>query len=175
MWDAPDGGLHQYLVTFLSSPDSTFQHIAVWTIAQLLDSGDEVLMAHFRSSTALLPPIQALSTAAPASGGSTPSSSVGTHHNAGSVADSTLDGGTSAEIAHLSLRIVQVLSDPNGRALLPGELLGGQHSAAPSTTGAHDRNQDESGDESGGEGSGEEQLRQSVREALGGAQNGSRQ
>lgn len=39
VWDKPDGGMHKYLFRFLSSPDATFQHIAVWTIVQLLESG----------------------------------------------------------------------------------------------------------------------------------------
>lgn len=39
VWDKPDGGLHQYLFRFLTHPDETFQHIAVWTIVQLLESG----------------------------------------------------------------------------------------------------------------------------------------
>jgi vacuolar protein 8 len=40
-WDKPDGGMHKYLYRFLASPDATFQHIAVWTIVQLLESGGE--------------------------------------------------------------------------------------------------------------------------------------
>ncbi|KZT58395.1 ARM repeat-containing protein [Calocera cornea HHB12733] len=39
VWDKPEGGLHAYLYRFLSSTDATFQHIAVWTIVQLLESG----------------------------------------------------------------------------------------------------------------------------------------
>ena len=39
VWDRPDGGMHKYLYRFLTSPDATFQHIAVWTIVQLLESG----------------------------------------------------------------------------------------------------------------------------------------
>lgn len=39
VWEKPDGGLHKYLYRFLTSPDATFQHIAVWTIVQLLESG----------------------------------------------------------------------------------------------------------------------------------------
>ena len=30
VWNQPEGGLHAYLVRFLSSSDITFQHIAVW-------------------------------------------------------------------------------------------------------------------------------------------------
>ena len=39
VWEKPDGGMHKYLYRFLTSPDATFQHIAVWTIVQLLESG----------------------------------------------------------------------------------------------------------------------------------------
>ena len=39
VWDKPDGGMHRYLYRFLTSTDATFQHIAVWTIVQLLESG----------------------------------------------------------------------------------------------------------------------------------------
>jgi vacuolar protein 8 len=39
VWEKPEGGMHQYLHRFLSSTDATFQHIAVWTIMQLLESG----------------------------------------------------------------------------------------------------------------------------------------
>lgn len=39
VWDKPDGGMHRYLYRFLTNSDTTFQHIAVWTIVQLLESG----------------------------------------------------------------------------------------------------------------------------------------
>jgi vacuolar protein 8 len=42
-WEKPDGGLHGYLHRFLASGDPTFQHIAIWTLLQLLESGDERL------------------------------------------------------------------------------------------------------------------------------------
>ena len=41
VWDKPSGGMHRYLYRFLTSSDATFQHIAVWTIVQLLESGGE--------------------------------------------------------------------------------------------------------------------------------------
>jgi len=44
VWEKPEGGMHQYLHRFLSSPDATFQHIAVWTIMQLLESGGVFLI-----------------------------------------------------------------------------------------------------------------------------------
>lgn len=42
MWNEPEGGLHGYLVRFLESEDTTFQHIAIWTLVQLLESGGEL-------------------------------------------------------------------------------------------------------------------------------------
>ena len=39
VWENPDGGMQRYLFKFLTSSDTTFQHIAVWTIVQLLESG----------------------------------------------------------------------------------------------------------------------------------------
>ncbi|KAB8343186.1 hypothetical protein FH972_022776 [Carpinus fangiana] len=43
-WTAPHGGIHGYLKRFVLSGDSTFQHIAVWTLLQLLESGDKALL-----------------------------------------------------------------------------------------------------------------------------------
>ncbi|EEP80119.1 vacuolar protein 8 [Uncinocarpus reesii 1704] len=43
-WTEPSGGIHGYLDNFLDSGDPTFQHIAVWTLLQLLESGDNRLI-----------------------------------------------------------------------------------------------------------------------------------
>ncbi|POS86744.1 ARM repeat-containing protein [Erysiphe pulchra] len=43
-WDDPCGGIHGYLNRFLASGDATFQHIAIWTILQLLESEDKELI-----------------------------------------------------------------------------------------------------------------------------------
>nr|POF14322.1 vacuolar protein 8 [Quercus suber] len=50
-WDKPSGGIHGYLSRFLASGDATFQHIAVWTLLQLLESGDEKLIKTIHQST----------------------------------------------------------------------------------------------------------------------------
>jgi vacuolar protein 8 len=42
-WNQPSGGIHGYLNRFLASGDPTFQHIAIWTLLQLLESGDQKL------------------------------------------------------------------------------------------------------------------------------------
>lgn len=43
-WTEPAGGIHGYLRRFLASGDPTFQHIAIWTLLQLLESEDTQLM-----------------------------------------------------------------------------------------------------------------------------------
>ncbi|GHJ84732.1 hypothetical protein NliqN6_1134 [Naganishia liquefaciens] len=103
VWNQPDGGLHTYLVRFLGSSDQTFQHIAVWTIVQLLEAEDETLTNNIRSSPILLSLIKQLSAAAPGSQDGSP------RH--GSVSDddeeSTGESGAS-EIAALARRILDL-------------------------------------------------------------------
>ena len=43
-WTEPNGGIHGYLSRFLASGDPTFQHIAIWTLLQLLESEDKKLV-----------------------------------------------------------------------------------------------------------------------------------
>lgn len=43
-WTQPEGGIHGYLRRFLASGDPTFQHIAIWTLLQLLESEDDRLL-----------------------------------------------------------------------------------------------------------------------------------
>jgi vacuolar protein 8 len=44
-WNEPSGGIHGYLSRFLASGDATFQHIAIWTLLQLLESLDKNLIS----------------------------------------------------------------------------------------------------------------------------------
>jgi vacuolar protein 8 len=44
-WAEPEGGIHGYLQRFLQSGDPTFQHIAIWTLLQLLESGYQKLVS----------------------------------------------------------------------------------------------------------------------------------
>ena len=44
-WTEPNGGIHGYLNRFLASGDPTFQHIAIWTLLQLLESEDKKLIS----------------------------------------------------------------------------------------------------------------------------------
>lgn len=43
-WTEPNGGIHDYMHRFLASGDPTFQHIAIWTLLQLLESEDKKLI-----------------------------------------------------------------------------------------------------------------------------------
>ncbi|KAL1841720.1 hypothetical protein VTJ49DRAFT_6694 [Mycothermus thermophilus] len=43
-WLEPSDGVHGYLSRFLGSGDATFQHIAIWTLLQLLESEDKKLI-----------------------------------------------------------------------------------------------------------------------------------
>jgi len=43
-WTEPSNGIHGYLSRFLASGDATFQHIAIWTLLQLLESEDKKLI-----------------------------------------------------------------------------------------------------------------------------------
>ncbi|EFR04667.1 vacuolar protein 8 [Nannizzia gypsea CBS 118893] len=49
-WTEPNGGLHGYLNRFLASGDPTFQHIAIWTLLQLIESEDKRLIGFITRS-----------------------------------------------------------------------------------------------------------------------------
>ncbi|PVG04673.1 putative VAC8-vacuolar membrane protein required for the cytoplasm-to-vacuole targeting [Serendipita vermifera] len=67
VWDKPEGGMHAYLHRFLTSSDLTFQHIAVWTIVQLLESRDPELTRKICDSQVLLTSIRELAVSQPSS------------------------------------------------------------------------------------------------------------
>jgi len=138
VWDKPDGGLHAYLFRFLSSADATFQHIAVWTIVQLLESGDPQLTKSIRESPLLTPNIRQLARSEP----STPSSSLGSRSR--SYSEGEGEGGAS-EITALARRVIEITEE--------GLSVGG---GEPGSSVEH-----------GGMGE-DDMLRRSVREALAG-------
>ncbi|UZJ54411.1 hypothetical protein CBS101457_003731 [Exobasidium rhododendri] len=107
VWMEPDGGLHGYLVRFLESNDQTFQHIAVWTIVQLLESGDTTLEENVRKSEKLLPLIRTLAQQEGGDGsGGRPSSEI----------EGSEDGGDAeAEISSLAKKVQEILLDSQER------------------------------------------------------------
>jgi len=156
VWEKPEGGMHQYLHRFLSSTDATFQHIAVWTIMQLLESGDPQLMSNIRSSTLLIPSVRDLAV----SRSVTPTSSAGgTPHSHRSQARSyqeTETGEGQGEIQELARKILYVVD--------------GDEAAAPASSApSHVQPGSSVGRESNGSGMDHEELRRSVRDALGGS------
>lgn len=60
VWNEPADGLHGYLLRFVEAVDATFQHIAVWTIVQLLESGDARLDQAIRTSERLISQVHKL-------------------------------------------------------------------------------------------------------------------
>lgn len=50
-WTEPAGGIHGYIRRFLASGDPTFQHIAIWTLLQLLESEDDRLIERIGKSS----------------------------------------------------------------------------------------------------------------------------
>ena len=116
-WDKPEGGMHNYLYRFLTSPDRSSRHVAVWTIVQLLESGDPQLINNIRSSPLLAPHIRQL--AAPRS--STPNSDgtpLSVRSRPGQETDTT-EG--EEEIQVLSGRILELIDrdDTHSTAVAP--------------------------------------------------------
>lgn len=60
-WTDPNGGIHGYLSRFLASGDPTFQHIAVWTLLQLLESDDKRLIGYISRSEDIVQMIKVIS------------------------------------------------------------------------------------------------------------------
>ncbi|WPG99784.1 Hypothetical protein R9X50_00260300 [Acrodontium crateriforme] len=60
-WKQPSGGIHGYLQRFLASGDATFQHIAIWTLLQLLESGDSKLIATINQSSDVMKSVREIS------------------------------------------------------------------------------------------------------------------
>lgn len=59
-WADPHGGIHGYLHRFLDSGDSTFQHIATWTLLQLLESEESRLIEKIRASKEVVDMVKAI-------------------------------------------------------------------------------------------------------------------
>jgi vacuolar protein 8 len=155
VWDKPDGGMHKYLYRFLSSPDATFQHIAVWTIVQLLESGDPQLISNIRSSNLLNPNIRQLAT----SRSSSPSSSVGSPRSHRSQAHSYQDTETGeghGEIQLLARRILEFV-EGDAEPMVPQSVSTSHMQPGSSVSGSVVSGRDH------------EELRQSVRDAFSGS------
>ena len=107
--------MHDYLYRFLTSPDFTFRHIAVWTIVQLLESGDRQLMSNICNSPFLAPHIRELANP----GNPTPSSTCGTPHSAESDSGRETEMiGDQGEVEQLSRKILEFIDDVDPSATI---------------------------------------------------------
>ena len=98
--------MHDYLYRFITTPDATFLYIAVWTVVQLLESGDPRLINNICGHPRLISRIRKLV----ASDSPTPSPSDGVPHSG--VPDSDQEVGTiweQGEIQLLSRRILELI------------------------------------------------------------------
>ncbi|EGW35692.1 uncharacterized protein SPAPADRAFT_58897, partial [Spathaspora passalidarum NRRL Y-27907] len=62
-WRSPDEGIYGFLIRFLSSGSATFEHIALWTILQLLESNNTEINALIKENETILNGIKNLSAA----------------------------------------------------------------------------------------------------------------
>lgn len=88
-WLAPAGGIRGFLILFLSSDETMFQHIAAWMILQLLESDDKRLRKLLMDSEEIIDNIKLLTKKEAADGEANGSSS--------SAAGAEDDGGNPAE------------------------------------------------------------------------------
>ncbi|MCJ1479393.1 Vacuolar protein 8 [Lambiella insularis] len=100
-WTEPNGGIHGYLNRFLASGDSTFQHIAIWTLLQLLESEDKKLVSLISKSEDVIQMLKTIS-----------------EQNVESDNEDADDG--EAEVVALARRALQVLGKGEKQTLVEG-------------------------------------------------------
>lgn len=99
-WEKPSGGINGYLSRFLASGDPTFQHIAIWTLLQLLESNDKKLLETINSSEDIMNMVRDISEKAVES-------------------DEDEDGEDGeAEVVSLAKRCLELSSGKNGKKTL---------------------------------------------------------
>lgn len=59
-WTQPHGGIRGYLNRFVTSGDATFQHIAIWTLLQLLESEDKQLNERIAKSDEIVQAVKSI-------------------------------------------------------------------------------------------------------------------
>ena len=187
VWNKPDGGLHAYLVRFLSSADITFQHIAVWvssnfgsnnvladmvqTIVQLLEAEDDQLTANIRSSSILIASIRQLASSPPPSrGGAGGRGQDGSGGSDEEFEDDGMDTDGEGEIASLARRILDLTEEGAGRGGQGDPRFTGRNGAGGAGSGAGGAVAGGSEDTAqvGSQGSDHAALRASVHRALSG-------
>ncbi|KAI5293447.1 Vacuolar protein 8, partial [Ascosphaera acerosa] len=162
-WTEPAGGIHGYLVRFLASGDPTFQHIAVWTLLQLLESGDKRLVSLIARADDVLPMVRMI---AGRSGGPSTAGTEGTagpraqrrREGSGAGTETSTDTETEAEAAAEAAAPArsagQVSSAADSHATAPGQRRRTDGSGGEGD--AHDRDSEHGADNGTGTGNGTE-------------------
>ncbi|CCF59703.1 hypothetical protein KAFR_0H02940 [Kazachstania africana CBS 2517] len=60
-WQTPNGGIRGFLIRFLKSDYATFEHIALWTILQLLESHNNEILGFFKNDNELIEDVKKMS------------------------------------------------------------------------------------------------------------------
>lgn len=100
-WNEPSDGIHGYLSRFLASGDATFQHIAIWTLLQLLESEDKKLIGLIGKSNDIVDMIRQIA-------------------NRQIESDNELDDDDEGEVVSLAQRCLELLGQGNAKAHIEG-------------------------------------------------------
>ncbi|GAB5586019.1 Vacuolar protein 8 [Umbelopsis nana] len=105
VWDAPNGGLHAYLVSFLEDgQDTAFQHIGVWTLVQFLEGGDKELIKILSKAQDLIQSIARIANLGADDG----------HETMNGGDDDTLDD-ADADVHELAKRVISVIGQDSSK------------------------------------------------------------
>ncbi|KAF2416271.1 ARM repeat-containing protein [Tothia fuscella] len=107
-WTTPHGGIQGYLHRFLASGDATFQHIAIWTLLQLLESEDKRLTEKIHDSQDIVDMVRKISEQGV--------------ENLSDDGDAEDEGGEENEVVGLAKRCLELLGlgEKGGRSLVEG-------------------------------------------------------
>jgi vacuolar protein 8 len=100
-WTEPSGGIHGYLSRFLDSGDATFQHIAIWTLLQLLESEDKKLIGLIGKSDDIVDMIKQIA-------------------NRQLESDNEFDDDDEGEVVNLAQRCLELLGQSGSKAHIEG-------------------------------------------------------
>ncbi|RMY87515.1 hypothetical protein D0862_10668 [Hortaea werneckii] len=114
-WSHPAGGIHGYLARFLNSGDPTFQHIAIWTLLQLLESNDAHLIQTIFASRDVMEVVREISRREVEGGGSSDNEGNASAGGAGGPdVEESEDG--EAEVVALARRCLEIGGNGSGTA-----------------------------------------------------------
>lgn len=126
-WTQPAGGIRGFLISFLTSQETMFEHIATWMILQLLESDDKRLRKLLIDSPEIIEGIQALAIKDPAlteslqaggiGGGNSPAVNGGGNTNTAAAQSSSSDNNIISQraVPQLARKAVAILAERDRR------------------------------------------------------------